>query len=196
MLEAAEAGVPVPPEAVEKTKMVMEAHLASVSKAIGAGVKVAMGTDSGVTPHGQNLRELPLMVECGMSPAEALVATTRTAAELLGIADDTGTLEPGKVADVVVLAGDALDLARPRRTGAARLPGRHARQRGACDLNGRVERRVGVDYVATSGHKIGGSQMKQTHAACGRSRRARHGGDGVAVWRGVGQTGSGLRDRS
>ena len=43
-----------------------------------------MGTDSGVTPHGQNLRELPLMVECGMSPAEALVATTRTAAELLG----------------------------------------------------------------------------------------------------------------
>ena len=90
--------------------MVMEAHVASVTKAIGAGVKVAMGTDSGVTPHGQNLRELPLMVECGMSPAEALVATTRTAAELLGIADGTGTLEPGKVADVVVLDGDALDL--------------------------------------------------------------------------------------
>ena len=90
--------------------MVMEAHFASVSKAIGAGVKVAMGTDSGVTPHGQNLRELPLMVECGMSPVDALVATTRTAAELLGIADHTGTLEPGKAADVVVLAGDALDL--------------------------------------------------------------------------------------
>ena len=47
--------MPVPPEAVEKTKMVMEAHRASVSKAIGAGVKVAMGTDSGVTPHGRNL---------------------------------------------------------------------------------------------------------------------------------------------
>ena len=69
-----------------------------------------MGTDSGVTPHGRNLQELPLMVECGMSPAEALVATTRTAAELLGIADHTGTLEPGKVADVVVLDGDHLDL--------------------------------------------------------------------------------------
>jgi imidazolonepropionase-like amidohydrolase len=109
VLAAAEAGMAVPPEAVEKTKMVMEAHFASVSKAIGAGVKVAMGTDSGVTPHGENLRELPLMVECGMSPAEALTATTRTAAELLGIADDTGTLEPGKVADVVVLDGDALD---------------------------------------------------------------------------------------
>ncbi len=110
VLEAAEAGVPVPPEAVAKTKMVMEEHTASVTKAIGAGVKVAMGTDSGVTPHGQNLRELPLMVECGMSPAEALVATTRTAAELLGIADSTGTLEPGKVADVVVVDGDALDV--------------------------------------------------------------------------------------
>jgi imidazolonepropionase-like amidohydrolase len=110
VLEAAEAGMPVPPEAVEKTKMVMEAHGASVSKAIGAGVKVAMGTDSGVTPHGRNLGELPLMVECGMSPAEALVATTRTAAELLGISERTGTLEPGKVADAVVLDGDALDL--------------------------------------------------------------------------------------
>ena len=50
------------------------------------------------------------MVECGMSPAEALVATTRTAAELLGVADDPGTLEPGKAADVVVLDGDALEL--------------------------------------------------------------------------------------
>src|SRR5829696_3628314 len=80
-----------------------------VLEAAEAGVKVAMGTDSGVTPHGRNLRELPLMVECGMSPAEALVATTRTAAELLGVADHTGTLEPGNLADVVVLAGDALD---------------------------------------------------------------------------------------
>jgi imidazolonepropionase-like amidohydrolase len=95
---------------VEKTKMVMAAHVASVRAAIAAGVKVAMGTDSGVTPHGQNLRELALMVECGMTPIHALVATTRTATQLLGIADHTGTLEAGKVADVVVLAGEALDL--------------------------------------------------------------------------------------
>ena len=110
VLEAAEAGIPVPPEALAKTRMVMEAHTASVAKAIGAGVRVAMGTDSGVTPHGQNLRELPLMVECGMSPAEALVATTRTAAELLGIADTPARWSPGKAADVVVLAGDPLDV--------------------------------------------------------------------------------------
>ena len=49
-----------------------------VTKAIGAGVKVAMGTDRGVTPHGQNLRELSLMEECGMSPTEVLVATTHS----------------------------------------------------------------------------------------------------------------------
>src|SRR5262245_39243717 len=111
VLEAADCGLNVPPYAVEKTKMVMEAHRESISLAIAAGVKVAMGTDSGVTPHGQNLRELPEMVACGMTPADALIATTRTAAELLGVLDDRGTLEPGKRADLVVLDGDPLDVA-------------------------------------------------------------------------------------
>ena len=129
VLEAAEAGMAVPPEAVEKTKMVLDAHAASVSKAIGAGVKVAMGTDSGVTPHGQNLRELPLMVECGMSPAEALVATTRTAAELLGDRRDHRDAGAGKAADVVVVAGDALDLAGLGDRVRTRLPSRRPGQR-------------------------------------------------------------------
>ena len=111
VLEAADAGMAVPPEAVEKTKMVMEAHSASVAKAIEAGVKVAMGTDSGVMPHGRNLEELALMVDCGMSPAEALVATTRTAAELIGCDDVLGTIEVGKVADLVVVDGDPFDVA-------------------------------------------------------------------------------------
>ena len=70
-----------------------------------------MGTDSGVLPHGQNLRELGQMVNCGMSPSDALVATTRTAAELLGVLDDRGTIEPGKRADfLVVVDGDPLDV--------------------------------------------------------------------------------------
>ncbi len=107
VLEAADRGVAVPAYAIEKTKMVLEAHRASIAKAIGAGVKVAMGTDSGVTPHGQNLRELAQMVACGMTPAEAFVATTRTAAELLGVLDDRGTIEPGKRADLVLVDGDA-----------------------------------------------------------------------------------------
>jgi imidazolonepropionase-like amidohydrolase len=69
-----------------------------------------MGTDSGVTPHGNNLRELALMVEGGMSPMQAIVATTSSAAELMGLEDELGTLEPGKRADLVVVDGDPVDV--------------------------------------------------------------------------------------
>ena len=62
VLEAADRGVKVPQYAIDKTKMVIDVHRDSISRAIAAGVKVAMGTDSGVTPHGQNLRELEQMV--------------------------------------------------------------------------------------------------------------------------------------
>ena len=74
-----------------------------------AGVKIAMGTDSGVTPHGENLKELTLMVEGGMTPLEALTATTKTAAELMGLDADLGTVETGKLADLVVVEGDPFD---------------------------------------------------------------------------------------
>jgi imidazolonepropionase-like amidohydrolase len=110
VLEAADRGVNVPQYAIDKSKMVMEAHRDSIARAIAAGVKVAMGTDSGVVPHGQNLRELEQMTLCGMSPVDALVASTRTSAELLGVLDDRGTIEPGKRADLVVLDGDPLDM--------------------------------------------------------------------------------------
>lgn len=75
VLEAVDRGVNVPQYAIDKTKMVIETHRDSISRAIAAGVKVAMGTDSGITPHGQNLRELEQMVACGMSPAQAVIAT-------------------------------------------------------------------------------------------------------------------------
>ena len=111
VLEAADRGVKVPQYAIDKTRMVIDVHRDSISRAIAAGVKVAMGTDSGVTPHGQNLRELEEMVGCGMTPAQALISTTRVAAELLGIDDDRGVIEAGKRADVVIARGDALDVA-------------------------------------------------------------------------------------
>ncbi len=107
---ARDAGIPVPDVMLEKCAMVMETHTASISRAIAAGVKVAMGTDSGVCPHGQNARELALMADCGMSPTDALIATTRTAADLLGVADQLGTIETGKRADLVVVDGDPLEL--------------------------------------------------------------------------------------
>jgi imidazolonepropionase-like amidohydrolase len=89
---------------------VQEAHEASVRRAVSAGVRIAMGTDSGVGPHGTNLDELELMAGCGMTPDEVWRATTLSAAELLGVADEFGTLQPGKRADLVVLDGDPHDL--------------------------------------------------------------------------------------
>jgi imidazolonepropionase-like amidohydrolase len=69
-----------------------------------------MGTDSGVTPHGENLKELPIMEELGMTPARVLAATTSVAAELMGLQNELGTLAAGKRADVVVVDGDPFDL--------------------------------------------------------------------------------------
>lgn len=111
VIDAADAGASIPEASVAKAREVVDTHTASFAKAVAAGVKVAMGTDSGVTPHGQNLRELGLMVEGGMSPMQAIVATTRSAAELMGLESELGTLEPGKRADLVLVDGDPLEVA-------------------------------------------------------------------------------------
>jgi len=110
VIRAAEAGMSIPEASLRKAKEVIEIHRASFAKAVAAGVKVAMGTDSGVTPHGENLDELALMAEGGLSPEQVLLATTRNAAECMDVADDRGTIEPGKRADLVVLDGDPFDL--------------------------------------------------------------------------------------
>jgi imidazolonepropionase-like amidohydrolase len=111
VLDAADAGAAIPEASVAKAREVVEIHRASFGRAVEAGVRVAMGTDSGVTPHGQNLRELALMVEGGMTPMQAIEATTRSAAELMDLGDELGTIAPGKRADFVVLDGDPLDVA-------------------------------------------------------------------------------------
>jgi len=99
----------LPAYAIEKARHVIDAHRASFRRAVQAGVKVAMGTDSGVGPHGGNARELGLMVEHGgMTPMQAIVATTRSAAELLRLDADLGTLAPGKYADLLMVDGDPL----------------------------------------------------------------------------------------
>jgi imidazolonepropionase-like amidohydrolase len=110
VLEAAKNGAQLPDGVLAKAQEVDEVHKASFARAAAAGVKVAMGTDSGVCPHGRNLEELALMASCGMTPADALVAATSSAADLLGVAEETGTLSPGKRADVVAVAGDPFDL--------------------------------------------------------------------------------------
>lgn len=78
-------------------------------KAHKAGVKIAFGTDSGVSAHGDNGQEFALMVEAGMAPADALRSATINSAQLLGVSDILGTLEAGKLADIVAVSGNPLD---------------------------------------------------------------------------------------
>jgi imidazolonepropionase-like amidohydrolase len=106
VVKASEAGVAIPDASLRKALEVIDAHRDSFRRAVQAGVKVAMGTDSGVTPHGDNLEELQLMAENGMTPEQVLAATTSSAAELMGLGDELGTIEPGKRADLVVVDGD------------------------------------------------------------------------------------------
>jgi imidazolonepropionase-like amidohydrolase len=98
----------LPEVMVVKARAVAEHHRESFRLALRSGVKIAMGTDSAVGPHGQNAQELRLMVEEGMAPMDAVRASTAAAAELLGLADQVGTLEAGKWADLVVVEGDPL----------------------------------------------------------------------------------------
>jgi imidazolonepropionase-like amidohydrolase len=103
---------------IEKSERIGALHRAAVSAAIAAGVKVAMGTDAAVGPHGRNLREVGEMVLCGMTPMQAIVASTSVPAELLR-RRDLGVLEAGRLADVVAVRGDPLagidSLADPRQ---------------------------------------------------------------------------------
>jgi imidazolonepropionase-like amidohydrolase len=80
----------------------------ALEKAVPAGVKIAFGTDAGVSKHGRNADEFELMVKHGMTPAQAIQAATVNAADLLGLAKEIGTLEPGKDADLIAVAGDPL----------------------------------------------------------------------------------------
>jgi imidazolonepropionase-like amidohydrolase len=114
VLSAASAGSQLPDGVADKARDVIAAHTDAFARAVAAGVKIAMGTDSGVGPHGSNLDELPLMAAGGLTPAQVLTATTSSAAELLGLADQTGTIMPGKRADLVAVEGDAFDLASLR----------------------------------------------------------------------------------
>ena len=80
----------------------------SLAKAAPAGVKIAFGTDAGVSKHGRNADEFELMVKYGMTPVEAIKAATVNAADLLGLASEIGTIEAGKSADIIAVAGDPL----------------------------------------------------------------------------------------
>jgi len=91
-----------------KAKAASAASQETFRSAYKSGVKIAMGTDSGVTPHGENADELVMMVDAGMSPADAIQAATITSAELLGLENKLGTLDNGKLADMIAVSGNPL----------------------------------------------------------------------------------------
>jgi len=97
-----------PPNIAAKARAAAAAHGNMFKSAMRIGVPIAFGTDAGVFPHGMNAMEFGLMTDLGMSPAAALIAGTRDAAKLLGVAADVGTLEAGKTADIVAVPGNVL----------------------------------------------------------------------------------------
>src|SRR5215471_11714020 len=96
-------------ENVDKEKMVGRLQRENFQKAVQAGAKMAFGTDAGVYPHGDNAKQFFYMVKFGMTPAQAIHAATTSAADLIGRAQDVGTLQAGKYADLIAVSGDPLE---------------------------------------------------------------------------------------
>jgi imidazolonepropionase-like amidohydrolase len=95
-----------PPALQAKAKAAGAARTEMFRNAVKMGVKISFGTDAAVFPHGQNAKEFKLMVDLGMTPIDALKSATANDAELLGLAQKVGTLEKGKLADIVAVPGD------------------------------------------------------------------------------------------
>ena len=98
-----------PPSIAAKARAALGARSEMFRNALKAGVKIAFGTDSAVSPHGMNAQEFALMTSLGMSPAAALRSATSSCAALLGVDDRLGTISAGKLADIVAVPGNPLD---------------------------------------------------------------------------------------
>jgi imidazolonepropionase-like amidohydrolase len=98
----------MPPWVMEKAAIIIPAAKQNMRSAFRSGVPVALGTDAGVYPHGENGGEFWAMVTLGMSPVQALQAGTANAAELMGLSDRLGSITKGKLADIVAVNGDPL----------------------------------------------------------------------------------------
>ncbi len=104
-----EGKINLPDYALAKFKIVRPVHEQGVARAIRSGVKIAFGTDAAVYPHGMNAHEFAVLVRLGMTPLAAIQAATLNAADLLGLRDKIGALEPGKLADLIAVEGNPLE---------------------------------------------------------------------------------------
>jgi imidazolonepropionase-like amidohydrolase len=107
-LDNARAGL-LPAATLPKAEAAAAAAVESHRKAFRAGVKIAFGTDTGVSKHGDNAREFALMVGAGLTPSQAIAAATVNAAEAIDRKDQIGSIEPGKWADIIAVGGNPLD---------------------------------------------------------------------------------------
>jgi len=98
----------LPEYSIKQAIEIVDIHDESIKKAYKAGVNIVMGTDCGVVPHGLNLEELGYLCDIGMSPQEAIMAGTKNAAKCLEIEDKIGTIEPGKIADIIISKKDPI----------------------------------------------------------------------------------------
>jgi imidazolonepropionase-like amidohydrolase len=104
--EQLDKGIYLPPAIALKARMAIAQIRLTFQKALAKGVNIGLGTDAAVYPHGRNPEEFHQMVDLGMKPIDALKAGTSADAQLLGIADRLGTLEPNKIADIVAVPGN------------------------------------------------------------------------------------------
>jgi imidazolonepropionase-like amidohydrolase len=118
-----------PPALQAKAKAATAARSDMFRNAVKMGVRISFGTDAAVFPHGQNAKEFKLMVDLGMNPIDALKSATATDAELLGISQKVGTLEKGKLADVIAMPGDpTVDITATERVSFVMKEGKIIRQ--------------------------------------------------------------------
>jgi len=114
--DVVEGSAHIPESEKERERQIKGIQNQGFRRALAAGLPIGFGTDSGVIPHGENARELAVRVRLGEKPESALLAATRLNAEILGLSDRIGTLEAGKLADVIAVPGDPLeDVARVGR---------------------------------------------------------------------------------
>jgi imidazolonepropionase-like amidohydrolase len=99
---------PIPEYIPRKARALLDQQVVSFRKALAAGVKMAMGTDAGGFGHGQNASELVYLVEAGMTPMQAIVATTSMGAQCMGLGPEVGALQEGMLADLLAIDGDPL----------------------------------------------------------------------------------------
>jgi imidazolonepropionase-like amidohydrolase len=96
------------PSSAAKALQVGPVLIKNLSEAFKAGVKIAFGTDQGLSPHGNNGQEFALMVKAGLSPMDAILSATAGGSDLLGHAADIGSVQAGRYADIIAVAGDPL----------------------------------------------------------------------------------------